>query len=112
MGYRLRVLASVCERFAIFSSDPACVYSTNASPFPLRWRPLGSFPQVALAELSLGYTQVKAAFDGQMGKHLIDPGGMVEGDAQQASLAEIMQLDPIYVVTNISSQRALESSVE
>jgi hypothetical protein len=47
-----------------------------------------------------------------MGKHLIDPGGMVEGDAQQASLAEIMQLDPIYVVTNISSQRALESSVE
>jgi RND family efflux transporter MFP subunit len=64
--------------------------------------------QVALAELNLGYTEVKAPFDGQMGKHLVDPGNMVGGDAQQASLAEIMQLDPIYVVANISSQQALQ----
>jgi RND family efflux transporter MFP subunit len=64
--------------------------------------------QVALAELNLGYTEVKAPFDGQMSKHLIDPGNMVGGDAQQGSLAEIMQLDPIYVVANISSEQALQ----
>jgi RND family efflux transporter MFP subunit len=64
--------------------------------------------QVALAELNLSYTEVKAPFDGQMGKHLVDPGNMVGGDAQQTSLADIMQLDPIYVVANISSQQALQ----
>ncbi len=64
--------------------------------------------QVALAELNLSYTEVKAPFDGQMGKHLIDPGNMVGGDAQQAALAEITQLDPIYVVANVSSQQGLQ----
>ena len=49
-----------------------------------------------------------APFDGQMGKHLVDPGNMVGGDGQQAALAEITQLDPIYVVANISSQQALQ----
>jgi RND family efflux transporter MFP subunit len=64
--------------------------------------------QVALAELNLSYTLVKAPFDGQMGKHLIDPGNLVGGDGQQAALADITQLDPIYVVANISSQQALQ----
>ena len=43
-----------------------------------------------------------------MGKHLVDPGNLVGGDGQQAALAEITQLDPIYVVANISSQQALQ----
>jgi RND family efflux transporter MFP subunit len=64
--------------------------------------------QVALAKLNLSYTEVKAPFDGQMSKHLIDPGNMVGSDAQQATLADITQLDPIYVVANISSQQALQ----
>jgi RND family efflux transporter MFP subunit len=63
--------------------------------------------QIALAELNLGYTEVRALFDGQMGKHLIDPGNVVGGADQQAALAEITQLDPIYVVV-ISSQQALD----
>jgi RND family efflux transporter MFP subunit len=64
--------------------------------------------QVALAKLNLSYTEVAAPFDGQMGRHLIDPGNLVGGDGQQAALAEITQLDPIYVVANISSQQALQ----
>ena len=68
---------------------------------------LAAQAQVAIAKLNLGYTEVRAPFDGQMGKHLIDPGNVVGGNGQQAALAEITQLDPIYVVANISSQQAL-----
>ena len=69
---------------------------------------LGAQAQVALAKLNLGYTEVKAPFDGQMGRHLVDPNNMVGGEGGPPALAEIMQLDPIYVVANISSQQALQ----
>ncbi len=69
---------------------------------------LGAQAQVAIAQLNLSYTEVRAPFDGQMGKHLIDVGNLVGGNGQQAALAEITQLDPIYVVANISSQQALD----
>ncbi|HET6182171.1 MAG TPA: efflux RND transporter periplasmic adaptor subunit [Acetobacteraceae bacterium] len=64
--------------------------------------------QIALAKLNLGYTEVRAPFDGQMGRHLVDPGNVVGGDKQQTELAEISQLDPIYVEANLSSQQALQ----
>jgi len=64
--------------------------------------------QIELAQLNLDYTEVKAPFDGQMGKHLIDVGNVVGGNGQEAALAEITQLDPIYVVANIASQQALQ----
>ena len=64
--------------------------------------------QVAIAQLNLSYTEIRAPFDGQMGKHLVDPGNVVGGNGQEAALAEITQLDPIYVVANISSQQALQ----
>lgn len=63
--------------------------------------------QIAIAQLNLDYTEVRAPFDGQMGKHLIDPGNVV-GATTQTPLAEITQLDPIYVEANISSQQALQ----
>ena len=69
---------------------------------------LAAQAQVAIAQLNLSYTEVRAPFDGQMGKHLIDPGNVVGGNGQQAELVEIIQLDPIYVVANISSQQALQ----
>ena len=69
---------------------------------------LAAQAQIALAQLNLGYTEVRAPFDGQMGKHLIDVGNVVGGNGQQAALADITQLDPIYVVANISSQQALQ----
>lgn len=60
--------------------------------------------QVDLAKLNLGYTEVRAPFDGQMGKHLVDVGNLVDGPGQKSALAEILQLDPIYVVFNLSEQ--------
>ncbi len=64
--------------------------------------------QVDIAKLNLDYTEVRAPFDGQMGKHLIDVGNVVGGNGQQAALAEILQLDPIYVVLNMSEQEVLQ----
>lgn len=63
--------------------------------------------QVIIAKLNLGYTEVRAPCDGQMGRHLVDPGNTVGGVGQQTVLAEIMQLDPIYVVANLSEQEVL-----
>ncbi|MGE5387819.1 MAG: efflux RND transporter periplasmic adaptor subunit [Hyphomicrobiales bacterium] len=60
--------------------------------------------QVEIAKLNLSYTEVRAPFDGQMGKHLVDPGNTVGGPGQPSTLAEIIQLDPIYVVANLSEQ--------
>ncbi len=60
--------------------------------------------QVEIARLNLGYTEVRAPFDGQMGKHLVDPGNTVGGAGQPQTLAEILQLNPIYVVANLSEQ--------
>lgn len=60
--------------------------------------------QVEIAKLNLSYTEVRAPFDGQMGKHLVDPGNTVGGAGQPTTLAEILQLNPIYVVANLSEQ--------
>ena len=43
-----------------------------------------------------------------MGKALIDPGNVVGGRGQQAALAEITQLDPIYAVANLNQQDVLK----
>ena len=69
---------------------------------------LAAQAQIELAQLNLNYTEVRAPFDGQMGKHLIDVGNVVGGNGQQAALADITQLYPIYVVANISTQQALQ----
>jgi len=70
---------------------------------------LSAQAQVTLAQLNLGYTEVRAPFDGQMSKAQIDPGNLVGSPGQQAApLAEIFQLDPIYVVANLSEQDMLK----
>ena len=69
---------------------------------------LNAQAQVALAKLNLSYTEVRAPFDGIVSKHLIDPGNLVGGGGQQAALAEITQLDPIYVAANLSEQQVLQ----
>jgi RND family efflux transporter MFP subunit len=68
----------------------------------------GAQAQAALAQLNLGYTEIRAPFDGQMGKHLVDVGNVVGGNGQEINLADIVQLDPIYVVANLSVQQALQ----
>jgi RND family efflux transporter MFP subunit len=62
--------------------------------------------QVVLAKLNLDYTQVRAPFDGRMGRHLIDVGNLVGGPGQPSTLAEIQRIDPLYVYFTID-ERAL-----
>lgn len=54
-----------------------------------------------LAKLNLQYTQVTAPFDGRMDRRLVDPGNLVGSDGNTV-LANINQIDPIYVYFNIS----------
>lgn len=57
--------------------------------------------QVILAKLNLSYTKVIAPFNGRMGRHLKDQGTLV-GAGEPTQLAEINQIDPIYIYFNIS----------
>jgi len=61
---------------------------------------------VTLAALNLGYTHVAAPFDGIVTRHLVSAGELVGGDSA-TKLATIVQLDPIYVMFNVSEQDAL-----
>ncbi|MFZ0052392.1 MAG: efflux RND transporter periplasmic adaptor subunit, partial [Desulfobaccales bacterium] len=63
--------------------------------------------QVILAKLNLSYTQITAPFNGRMGRHLKDPGTLV-GAGENTLLAEINQIDPIYVYFNINEQDLLK----
>ncbi len=54
-----------------------------------------------LAKLNLSYTQVTAPFDGRIDRRLQDPGNLV-GAGENTVLAQINQIDPIYLYFNIS----------
>src|SRR5208337_4090174 len=54
-----------------------------------------------LAGLNLSYTQVSAPFDGRIDRRLQDPGNLV-GAGENTVLAQINQIDPIYLYFNIS----------
>ena len=58
---------------------------------------------VTLAAINLGYTRVTAPFDGVVTAHLFSAGELV-GATSPTKLAEIMQLDPIYVNFTLSEQ--------
>lgn len=63
--------------------------------------------QVDLAQINLGYTTVKAPFDGRMGRHLIDPGNLVGVGGASTELAEINRIDPIYAYFTINERDLL-----
>jgi RND family efflux transporter MFP subunit len=54
-----------------------------------------------LAKLNLNYTEVTAPFDGRIDRRLVDPGNLV-GSSGNTVLAELNQINPIYVYFNIS----------
>jgi len=58
------------------------------------------------AELNLGYTDVRAPFDGRIGRRLKDPGNLV-GAGEDTLIAEINQIDPIYVYFTIDERTLL-----
>jgi RND family efflux transporter MFP subunit len=59
-----------------------------------------------LAKLNLDYTMVNSPFDGRIGRRLVDPGNLV-GAGESTSLAEVNQIDPIYVYFTISERELL-----
>ena len=63
--------------------------------------------QVDLANLNLSYTQVTAPFNGRMGRRLVDVGNVVGAGGQETTLAEINQIDPIYVYFTINELELL-----
>jgi RND family efflux transporter MFP subunit len=54
-----------------------------------------------LAKLDLSYTEVRSPFDGRIDRRLQDPGNLV-GSGESTVLAEVNQIDPLYVYFNIS----------
>ena len=54
-----------------------------------------------LSRLNLTYTEITAPFDGRIDRRLQDPGNLV-GSGQNTVLAEVNQIDPIYVYFTIS----------
>src|SRR5215470_11779523 len=57
--------------------------------------------QRELAQLNLDYTTVTAPFDGRIDRRLQDPGNLV-GSGGNTALAQLSQIDPIYLYFNIS----------
>jgi RND family efflux transporter MFP subunit len=57
--------------------------------------------QRELAQLNLDYTTITAPFDGRIDRRLQDPGNLV-GSSGNTALAQISQIDPLYVYFNIS----------
>jgi multidrug efflux system membrane fusion protein len=63
---------------------------------------------VAMAKIQLGYTTVRAPFDGRIGAHLVDIGNVVGADAASPTkLATLDQMVPIYIYFYVSSRDAL-----
>jgi RND family efflux transporter MFP subunit len=54
-----------------------------------------------LSNLNLSYTEIRAPFDGRIDRRLQDPGNLV-GSGQNTLLAEVNQIDPIYIYFTIS----------
>jgi RND family efflux transporter MFP subunit len=62
--------------------------------------------QVEQAKRNLEYTTITAPFDGSVTARLVDPGAFV-GSGSPTKLAEIVQLNPIYVEFNMDEQQVL-----
>ena len=63
---------------------------------------LSAEAQRDLAKLNLGYTWVVAPFTGRMDRRLVDPGNLVGSGGTSTVLAELTQIDPLYLYFNIS----------
>lgn len=62
---------------------------------------------LVLAKLNLSYTRVAAPFDGHIDRRLVDPGNLV-GVGGNTALANVNQIDPIYVYFTINENDLLD----
>ena len=60
-----------------------------------------------LARLNLGYTKVTSPFDGRIGRRLKDPGNLV-GAGEATLLADVDQIDPLYVYFTMNERDLLD----
>lgn len=60
-----------------------------------------------LAKVNLGYTTIRAPFDGVVTRHLVDIGSLV-GSSGPTKLATILQVDPLYVYFNMTEQQQID----
>ena len=67
---------------------------------------LAAKADVAQAELNLTYTEIRAPIAGRIGRALVSEGALV-GQNEATELAQIQQLDPVYVDFNQTAQQAL-----
>ncbi len=61
-----------------------------------------------LAKINYGYTEVRAPFDGLMGRHLIDEGNYLGSSPQGVKLAVIQKINPICVYFSINERDLLK----
>ena len=69
---------------------------------------LQSDANLKLAQLNLTYTEVRAPFDGLMGRHLIDVGNYLGSSPSGVKLATIQKINPIYVYFYINERDLLK----
>lgn len=69
---------------------------------------LQSEANLKLAQINLSYTEVRAPFDGLMGRHLIDVGNYLGSSPQGIKLATIQKINPIYVYFYINERDLLK----
>lgn len=62
---------------------------------------------LALARINLGYTEIRAPFDGVMGRHLIDAGNYLAAGVSGVQLATIRRLQPVYVYFSMNENDVL-----
>lgn len=62
---------------------------------------------LALAKINLGYTEIRAPFDGVMGRHLIDAGNYLSAGPSGVKLATIRQISPLYVYFSMNEMELL-----
>ena len=62
---------------------------------------------LTLAKINLGYTEIRAPFDGLMGRHLLDVGTYLDTTSKGVKLATIQQISPIYVYFSVNEREFL-----
>lgn len=67
-----------------------------------------SAANLTLAKINLGYTEIRAPFDGLMGRHLLDVGTYLDTTSKGVQLATIQQISPIYVYFSINERDFLK----